>query len=319
MRWSDDAPTDSSPPLRSEESAMKKEKPLTPYERPMALRRSFLLVVPLVAVLFVIKALTSSPVLPLGEVAPQQLATSMGKALLHVQDMTFTAASQVTNQGQTAAVGGSFSVERNGNYQISGQSEQDPALTGEIRDIGGTLYFRYAKAAIYKIMRLVPQRVSDHEARVAAAALGGRWFTTGDAVSTSGNAPPTPSNARQLFSSLGITDWSTFSKGTPTTNQGVTVVPLSTGSVTWFVPAVGPRLPNAIAFYNYASTAGPIGFLASGSTVQVSYARVVLSAPTHLARVPTGFGAQWNAVLPAQHISKLNAYGLLWLALVPHP
>jgi hypothetical protein len=298
---------------------MKKERPLTPYERPMALRRSFLIVVPLVIALFVIKALTSSPVMPLGEVAPQQLATSMGKALLHVHDMTFTVASEFTNDGQIAALGGSISVEPNGNYQVSGQSEQDPLRTGEIRDVGGTLYFHYTKAAIYQIMRLVPQRVSDHEARVASVALGNRWFTTGDVVTSSGDAPPQPTNVRALFSSLGITDSSNFSKGTPTTNQGTSVVPLSTGAVTWFVvSAIGPRLPNAIAFYNSASSANPIPFLVIGTTIQVSYAPVNIVKPTHLAHVPAGFGAQWNAVLPAQHISKLNAYGLLWLFLAPH-
>jgi hypothetical protein len=299
---------------------MKKQKPLTPYERPMALRRTFLIVVPLVVALFVIKALTSSPVMPLGEVAPQQLATSMGTALLHVHDMTFTVASQFTNDGQTAALGGSVSVEPNGNYQVSGQSEQDPDRAGEIRDVAGTLYFHYSKAAIYQIMRLVPQRVSNHEARVASVALGNRWFTTGDVVTDSGDAPPKPSTTREFFSSLGINNWKSFTKGTPTTNQGVSVVPLSTGSVTWFVvAAVGPRLPNAIAFYSSAPSSDPIPFLVIGSTIQISYANVNILKPAHLARVPEGFGAQWNDALPAQHISKLNAFGLLWQFLEPHP
>jgi hypothetical protein len=294
---------------------MKKQRPLVPYERPMALRRTFIAVIVVLGGFFLVRALTSEPT-PLGELSPQQLATSMGAALLHVHHMTFTVASQVSNQGQTDAVGGSMSVERNGNFQISGQSEQDPALTGEIRFVDGTLYFHYSKSVIYRIMRLVPQRISNHLARVASTSLGGRWFTTGDVATSSGNAPSTPSTVRQLFSSLGITQWSTFAKQVPTTNQGVTVVPLVTDNVTWFVRATGARLPNAVTSPDAADN-NPFAFLLSYANIQISYQRVAIATPAHLATVPAGFGAQWNSVLPAQRISKLNPCGLLWLALSP--
>lgn len=270
---------------------MRKQKPLTLYEKPMALRRSFIVLIAVIGVLFLVKVLTSAPVPPLGEVSPQQLATSMGNALLRVHDMTFTVKSQRDPQGQTVAIGGSLSVEQNGNFQISGQSEQDPALRGEIRVISGTLYFNYAKGAIYRIMRLVPQGISDNQALADSAALGNRWFTTGEAVTTTSDAPPTPTNVRELFSSLGITKWAQFSKQVSTTNQGVTVVPLNTGDVTWFVPATGVRLPNAIAVNVLTTDADPIAFLAIHPTIEVSYHHVTISTPAHLAHVPADFAA----------------------------
>jgi hypothetical protein len=297
---------------------MRKQKPLTPYERPMALRRSFIVFVVVVGGLFLVRALTSSPVPPLGELSPQQLATSMGKALLRVHDMTFTVPSQHDAYGQTISVGGSMSVQRNGNYQITGQSEQDPAQRGEIRAIGGESYFHYSEGAIYQIMTLVPQRISNNQALTDAAAFGNRWFTTGDVATTTNDAPPTPSNVRGLFSSLGNSKWTKFSKQVATTNQGVTVVPLTTGDIIWFVRASGARLPNAIALNVFIADADPIGFLRNDPTIDVSYSHVTISTPANLTPVPAGFAKQWNRVLPALQISRLNPYGLLWLALAPH-
>jgi hypothetical protein len=298
---------------------MRKQKPLTPYEKPMALRRSFIVFVVVIGGLFLVRALTSSAVPPLGELSPQQLATSMGNALLHVHDMTFSVAGQRDAQGQSITADASISVERNGNFQISGQSEQNPAQRGEIRVIGGTLYFHYSKSVIYRILSVVPQGISNSQALADAAALGNRWFTTGDVATATNDAPPTPKTVRGLFSSLGITKWMKFSKQVSTTNQGVTVVPLLTGDVTWFVPATGARLPNAIAFDNVAVDANPIAFLANGPTVEVSYRHVTISTPAHVTNLPAHFAAQWNQGLPAQRIATLNSYGLLWLALTPHP
>jgi hypothetical protein len=242
----------------------------------------------------------------------------MGKALLRVHDMTFTVVSQHDAYGQTTSVGGSMSVQRNGNYQITGQSEQDPAQRGEIRVIGGKLYFHYSEGAIYRIMTLVPQRIPSSHAQADAAALGNRWFTTNDVATTTNDAPPTPSNVRGLFSSLGNSKWTKFSKQVATTNQGVTVVPLTTGDIIWFVRASGARLPNAIAFNVFVAAADPIGFLTNDPTIDVSYSHVTISTPANLTPVPAGFAKQWNRVLPAQQISRLNPYGLLWLALAPH-
>jgi len=76
-----------------------------------------------------------------------------------------------------------------------------------------------------------------------------------------------------------------------TTNQGVTVVPLNTGDVTWFVPATGVRLPNAIAVNVLTTDADPIAFLAIHPTIEVSYHHVTISTPAHLAHVPADFAA----------------------------
>jgi hypothetical protein len=242
----------------------------------------------------------------------------MGTALLHVNTLTLTAASQPGFQGQDATIGGSLSAERNGNFQITGQSEQDPALRGEIRVIGGRFYFRYAKVAIYQIMRLVPQGISNQAARSDSIALANRWFTTGTPVDSTGNAPPMPTTARGLFTSLGIGSWSKFAKGAPTTNQGETVVPLTTGAVTWFIVGKGSPLPNALSLDTFPTQSGPIAILAQNPTIEISYGHVTISRPTHLAFVPANFATQWNRILPVQHISALNPFGVLWLQVVVH-
>jgi hypothetical protein len=296
---------------------MRRDRPLTPYERPMALRRSFIVLVVVLGGLFLVRAFVSSPT-PRGGLSPQQLATSMGTALLHVNTLTLTAADQPGFQGQDATIGGSLSAQRDGNFQIIGRSEQDPALRGEIRVINGTFYFRYAKAPIYQIMRLVPQGISNHAARRDSIALANRWFTTGTAVDSTGNAPPMPKTARGLFTSLGIDGWSEFAEGAPTTNQSATVVPLTTGAVTWFILCTGSPLPNALSLDTFPKQSGPIGILTENPTIEISYAHVTMSRPTNLAHVPANFAMQWNRILPVQHISALNPFGVLWLQVVVH-
>ena len=98
---------------------MRKQRPPRTYEQPMAFRRTFLAIVVVIGGFFLIRVLTSSPGTPLAELSPQQLATSMGTALLRVHSMTVTVASQIESDGQVDAVGGSVSVERNGNFQYS--------------------------------------------------------------------------------------------------------------------------------------------------------------------------------------------------------
>ena len=99
-------------------------------------------------------------------------------------------------------------------------------------------------------------------------------------------------------------------------NQGVTMVPLVTHNVTWFVPATGlgcrTRSPPPPA-----ATTDPFAFLLSYANLQISYARMSIPTPAHIAHVPNSFTTQWNEVLPAPRISTLNPCGLLWLALAP--
>jgi hypothetical protein len=296
---------------------MRRQRALTPYERPMAFRRSFIVLVVVLGGLFLVRAFVSSPTPRAGR-SPQQLAASMAKALLHVDTLTLTAPNQPGFQGQDATIGGSLSAERNGNFQITGQSEQDPAQRGEIRVVGGKFYFRYPKAAIYQIMRLVPQGISNQAARRDSIALANRWFTTGTPVDSTGNAPPTPTTARGLFASLGLDGWSKFAKGAPTTNQGASVVPLTTGAVTWFILGTGSPLPNALSLDTFPAQSGAIPILYQDPTIEISYAHVSMSRPTHLAHVPANFAIQWNRILPVQHISALNPFGVLWLQVVVH-
>jgi hypothetical protein len=291
----------------------KSNRPLVPWERPMAFRRTVAAVIVLLGALFVIRAITSSSQSARDHLSPQRLATSMGTALLHVSTMTFTVPGQI---GESA--GGSMTVERNGDYQFLGQTALDPLQRGEVRDVGGTFYFRFSKGALYQILTTGSEPLAVNRAQRYVAAIGNRWFTTTNGIATRSGAPATPANARDLFSSLGITQWSQFYKEAPTTNSGVSVVPLATNDITWFIPLSGTPLPNAVSFLDLTDQRVELPFLSDTATINVSYQRMRISAPPTLTHVPPAFAAIWNSQFSQERILNMNPYALLWLALAHH-
>ena len=292
---------------------MKKQRPLVPYERPMALRRTFFAVVVVLGALFLVRELTSTSSDARAQLSAQRLATSMGNALLHVRQMTISVASQ---SGESA--GGTMSVEHDGDYQYAGQIALDPLLTGEVRDVGGTFYFRFSRAAIYQILTTSPLPLAANPAQADAAAVANRWFTTTNGLPTPSGAPAMPTNVHDLFSSLGITHWTRFHKQRPTSNQGVNVIPLQTGDVTWFVPLSGNPLPNAASLYLSTVQQVLLPILAGVPTVDISFQRVTIATPTNLAPVSPAFASLWNQLSSQQELVDMSPYALLWMAFSPH-
>jgi hypothetical protein len=278
------------------------------YEKPMALKRTSIIIGALVLVLVIVRIAVgfASTGSPREQLSAQRLASDMGHALLKTKSAAFF---NVATQSGPAST---FFIDSQGNYEdVQWSSDAATTPTFTQRTVNGRVFYLTSERSIVTDFARINSEMSNSAIRTDAKQLGGHWFTTGLVASTKDNSPADPSTLQGLFSRLHFGFRSEFIKQSTNTDEGVAVIPLVTNNTTWFIPTRGSFLP--VQFTSY--TSGSIVALFDASSAILTFNKVApLATPSNVMEAPSDFANSWNTLFHPPMASHLTPIGLISFA-----